>query len=41
MRGTEGAQRRRRRRSIAIAAAVFGLAALFYVMAIVRMSAGP
>ncbi len=32
--------RKRRKRNIALAVVIFGLAALFYVMSIVRMSGG-
>lgn len=32
--------RKRRRRNLALAAVIFALAALFYVMSIVRMSGG-
>ncbi len=38
MRRLSGMHRRRRGRNIAVAATVFALAFLFYVMAIVRMS---
>lgn len=40
MRRLSETHRRRRGRNIAIAATVFALAFLFYVMAIVRMSSG-
>ncbi len=33
--------RKRRKRNIALAVVIFALAALFYVMSIVRMSVGP
>lgn len=38
---TSEMHKKRRGRNIALALAIFALAALFYVMSIVRMSAGP